>query len=93
MTSPKVWFITGAARGFGLVWTEAALRRGDKVAATARDTTSLNDLAATYGDAVLILPLDVIDRSAVFDAVGVRIDTLPITPERILRALKAQAAG
>lgn len=70
MTSPKVWFITGAARGFGLVWTEAALRRGDKVAATARDTTSLNDLAATYGDAVLILPLDVTDRSAVFDAVG-----------------------
>ena len=29
--------------------------------------------------------------NAVFDAVGVRIDTLPITPERILRALKAQA--
>jgi CO/xanthine dehydrogenase Mo-binding subunit len=31
--------------------------------------------------------------NAVFDAVGVRIDTLPITPERILRALKAQAAN
>src|SRR5207245_9460627 len=31
--------------------------------------------------------------NAVFDALGVRIDTLPITPERILRALKAQAAG
>jgi CO/xanthine dehydrogenase Mo-binding subunit len=30
--------------------------------------------------------------NAVFDAVGVRIDTLPITPERILRALKAQQA-
>ena len=29
--------------------------------------------------------------NAIFDAVGVRIDTLPITPERILRALKAQA--
>ena len=28
--------------------------------------------------------------NAVFDAVGVRIDTLPITPERILRALKAR---
>lgn len=31
--------------------------------------------------------------NAVFDAVGVRIDTMPITPERILRALKARAAG
>ena len=29
--------------------------------------------------------------NAVFDAVGVRIDTMPITPERILRALKATA--
>jgi CO/xanthine dehydrogenase Mo-binding subunit len=30
--------------------------------------------------------------NAIFDAVGVRIDHLPITPERILRALRAQAA-
>ena len=30
--------------------------------------------------------------NAVFDAVGVRVDTLPITPERILRALKEQKA-
>jgi len=32
----KIWFITGASRGFGRIWAEAALRRGDKVAATAR---------------------------------------------------------
>jgi len=31
--------------------------------------------------------------NAIFDAVGVRIDTLPMTPERILRALKAQRAA
>ena len=31
--------------------------------------------------------------NAVFDAVGVRIDTMPITPERILRALKEQRAA
>ena len=30
--------------------------------------------------------------NAVFDAVGVRVDTLPITPERILRTLKEQKA-
>ncbi|MBX3571226.1 MAG: xanthine dehydrogenase family protein molybdopterin-binding subunit [Mesorhizobium sp.] len=31
--------------------------------------------------------------NAIFDAVGVRIDSLPITPEKILRALKAQRAA
>ena len=31
--------------------------------------------------------------NAIYDAVGVRIDTMPITPERILRALKAKAAA
>ena len=32
----KIWFITGASKGFGREWAEAALDRGDKVAATAR---------------------------------------------------------
>jgi NAD(P)-dependent dehydrogenase (short-subunit alcohol dehydrogenase family) len=40
----KVWFITGTSRGFGREWAIAALQRGDKVAATARDTGSLADL-------------------------------------------------
>jgi NAD(P)-dependent dehydrogenase (short-subunit alcohol dehydrogenase family) len=65
----KVWFITGASRGFGRIWTEAALRRGDLVAASARDPRSLDDLVATHGDALLPLCLDVTDRSAVFEAV------------------------
>ena len=55
----KVWFITGASRGFGRIWAEAALARGDKVAATARDVASLADLTQRFGDAVLPLPLDV----------------------------------
>jgi NADP-dependent 3-hydroxy acid dehydrogenase YdfG len=48
----------------------AALERGDKVAATARDTASLRDLADKYGDAVLPLALDVTARQAVFDTVA-----------------------
>ncbi len=60
----KVWFVTGASRGLGRVWVEAALRRGDKVAATARTADDLAALKATYGDAVLPLVLDVIDRQA-----------------------------
>lgn len=70
MTSTKVWFITGASRGFGRVWTEAALKRGDRVVATARNPETLGELVSVYGDAVLALPLEVTDRDAVFDAVG-----------------------
>ncbi|WP_310589753.1 SDR family NAD(P)-dependent oxidoreductase [Dyadobacter luticola] len=58
-TSGKVWFITGASRGFGRVWTEAALQRGDKVAATARNLDSIADFKEKYGDLVLPLELDV----------------------------------
>jgi NAD(P)-dependent dehydrogenase (short-subunit alcohol dehydrogenase family) len=65
----KVWFITGASRGFGREWTIAALERGDKVAATARDTATLDDLVAKYGDALLPIKLDVNDRAADFAAV------------------------
>lgn len=66
---PKTWFITGSSRGFGRTWAEAALRRGDRVAATARDPASLDDLVDTYGEAVLALGLDVTDRHAAFAAV------------------------
>jgi NADP-dependent 3-hydroxy acid dehydrogenase YdfG len=55
----KVWFITGASRGFGRVWTEAALKRGDKVVATARTLASISDLKDKYGERVLTLELDV----------------------------------
>ncbi len=69
MTS-KVWFITGAARGFGRVWAEAALDRGDKVVATARNTNALNALVERYGDRVLPLALDVTDAQQTRNAVS-----------------------
>jgi NAD(P)-dependent dehydrogenase (short-subunit alcohol dehydrogenase family) len=65
----KTWFITGTSRGFGRVWTEAALGRGDRVVATARDMSVLHDLTATYGDRILPIQLDIADREAVFAAV------------------------
>jgi NAD(P)-dependent dehydrogenase (short-subunit alcohol dehydrogenase family) len=69
MTSSKTWFITGTSRGFGREWAIAALDRGDKVAATARNTSSLDDLVQKYGDAILPIELDVNDRAADFAAV------------------------
>ena len=65
----KTWFITGSARGLGREWTEAALERGDRVAASARSLDALEPLVEQYGDAVLPLPLDVTDRAAVSAAV------------------------
>jgi NAD(P)-dependent dehydrogenase (short-subunit alcohol dehydrogenase family) len=66
----KVWFITGTSKGFGREWTIAALERGDRVAATARDTATLADLTGKYGDAILPIELDVNDRAADFAAVA-----------------------
>ncbi|MFI7634057.1 SDR family NAD(P)-dependent oxidoreductase [Nonomuraea sp. NPDC049400] len=65
----KVWFVTGSSRGLGRHFVEAALSRGDKVAATARTTASFDELVAAYGEAVLALELDVTDKAAVFDGV------------------------
>lgn len=64
----KIWYITGASRGFGHAWATAALERGDKVAATARDTSTLKALVDAHGDAVLPLQLDVTGRDASFAA-------------------------
>src|SRR5262249_52456514 len=65
----KVWFITGTSKGFGRIWAEAALARGDRVAATARDVATLAPLAEQYGDAALPLALDVRDMDAATAAV------------------------
>lgn len=66
----KTWFITGASRGFGRIWAEAALTRGDQVAATARNLADVADLAGRFGDAVLPLALDVTDPEQVRRAVA-----------------------
>ena len=65
----KIWFITGASRGLGRLWTEAALKRGDKVAATARKVEDIAELKERFGDAVLPLALDVTDAAQVKQAV------------------------
>src|ERR1700734_1212185 len=69
LMAPKTRFITGTSRGFGREWTRAALDRGDRVAATARDTSTLDDLRAEHGDGLLALTLDVTARDAAFGAV------------------------
>ncbi|MEU7571432.1 SDR family oxidoreductase [Micromonospora sp. NPDC049240] len=69
----RTWFITGASRGLGRAFAEAALDRGDRVVAAARTVTP-DDFDARHGDRLLALTLDVTDRAAVFAAVATAIE-------------------
>ena len=65
----RTWLITGASRGLGRAFTQAALARGDRVAALARNVDDLPD------DAVPV-HVDVTDRAAVFAAVEAATEAL-----------------
>nr|AGY62761.1 reductase [Kitasatospora aburaviensis]SCN11955.1 short-chain alcohol dehydrogenase [Kitasatospora aburaviensis] len=69
-STDRVWFITGASRGLGRAFADAALAAGDRVAVAARSTGPLERLAAAHPGRVLPLGLDVTDRDAVFAAVA-----------------------
>ena len=57
MENKKVWFITGASKGLGLVLARQLLATGHQVAATSRNTTKLSD--AVQFDSESFLPLQV----------------------------------
>jgi NAD(P)-dependent dehydrogenase (short-subunit alcohol dehydrogenase family) len=60
----RTWLITGCSRGLGRALAEAVVAAGDRLAATARDPTTLADILAVGGDRVIALPLDVADEAA-----------------------------
>ena len=70
MTGPKTWFITGCSSGFGRVLAEEALKRGDRVALTARDTASLAALVEAYPQRARAWRLDVRDVAAIHATVA-----------------------
>ncbi|MRX10038.1 SDR family NAD(P)-dependent oxidoreductase [Pseudoduganella sp. FT25W] len=57
-TAQKVWFITGASRGFGVLTAQKALERGDLVVATARDPQTVTAALGEHPN-LLALRLDV----------------------------------
>ncbi len=65
----RVWFVTGAGRGLGRAFVEAALAAGDRVVATLRRPEQLEDLVREHPQSLRTLRLDVRERAAVFGVV------------------------
>jgi NAD(P)-dependent dehydrogenase (short-subunit alcohol dehydrogenase family) len=61
----RVWLVTGGNSGFGRAITEAAVAAGDVVVATARRTTTLDDLVAAHPGQVEAVTLDVTDLGGI----------------------------
>ncbi|HEX8607561.1 MAG TPA: oxidoreductase [Pedobacter sp.] len=66
----RIWFVTGSSRGLGRSLTEAILLNGDKVAATARDISTLDDLVVKYPDSIYPVSLDVTNKAQVHQAIA-----------------------
>jgi NAD(P)-dependent dehydrogenase (short-subunit alcohol dehydrogenase family) len=66
---PSAWLITGCSTGIGREIASAALRKGHKVAVTARKPAAVQDLVDTHPDQAIGLPLDVTDRHQIAAAV------------------------
>ncbi|MFG1917575.1 SDR family oxidoreductase [Micromonospora sp. NPDC048898] len=69
----RTWFITGASRGLGRAFADAALDRGDRVVAAAR-TIAKDSFDERHSDRLLALTLDVTDRAAVIAAVHTAVE-------------------
>ena len=66
----KVWLITGSSTGFGRSLTEAVLKHGHRVVATARKPEQLSDLVDRYPETAKAVRLDVTNSQEVRDAVN-----------------------
>lgn len=66
----KTWLITGCSTGFGRILARAALERGDHVVATARDPSTLADLAQRFPRTARAVALDVTAAGAADAAVA-----------------------
>ncbi len=66
----KVWFVTGASKGFGLEIVKTVLASGDKVIATVRNhATALQDDLGNPEN-LLVVTMDVVNEAAVKQAVA-----------------------
>src|ERR1700761_9774869 len=69
MEQQKVWFITGASKGFGLAFVKQLLSAGYKVAATSRNAAAIVAQFPAHEDILLALKVDITDEASVTDAI------------------------
>lgn len=65
MENKKVWYVTGASKGLGLVLVKLILTTGHKVAATSRNTSAFDELLKQYPDHLLPLTVDITSDQSV----------------------------
>jgi NAD(P)-dependent dehydrogenase (short-subunit alcohol dehydrogenase family) len=70
----KVWFITGSSTGFGRSLTEAVLKHGYRVVATARKPEQLDELVNQYPETAKAVRLDVTNPQEIRDAINATLD-------------------
>ncbi|MEO6980493.1 MAG: oxidoreductase [Mucilaginibacter sp.] len=71
----KVWFITGASKGFGLSLVKQLLAAGEKVAATTRYVASLVKATGETSENFLPLHVNLSDEKSVEEAIQTTINT------------------
>jgi len=65
-----VWLVTGCSTGFGRELARLILARGWRAVVTARDPSTVADIAAGYDSEALVLALDVTNRAQIADVVA-----------------------
>ncbi|MBO9200188.1 MULTISPECIES: oxidoreductase [Niastella] len=61
----KIWYVTGASKGLGLVLVKTLLNKGYRVAATSRNLNELQQAVGVTNDAFLPLAVDLKDEKSV----------------------------
>lgn len=71
----KVWFVTGASKGLGLILTKKLLQEGKRVAATSRDLQALIKAVDNKSDNFLPIQMDLLNEENVKEAIQKTLDT------------------
>ncbi|TDW46513.1 NADP-dependent 3-hydroxy acid dehydrogenase YdfG [Flavobacterium sp. 270] len=69
MENSKVWFITGASKGIGLLLAKKLLAQGQKVAATSRSEAGLIKAIGNASENFIPLEMDLVDEKSVKNAI------------------------
>jgi NAD(P)-dependent dehydrogenase (short-subunit alcohol dehydrogenase family) len=74
-TSNKVWFVTGASKGFGLALVKLLLNSGYKVAATSRNAEELQMQVGQKSENFLAMKVNIADDQEVKEAMKQTVET------------------